>query len=98
MDRKLLAAAPVRAVTGVMACEFGEGLALLHHDSGTFFVLDELGSFIWKRLADPITANDIAVAVREAYDVEDARAECDVRSFVEDMFEAHLIQVEAIPH
>ena len=97
MNPEISAGPPLRATAGVMACELGDGLALLHHASGTFFVLDEVGSFIWRRLANPVTAEDLAEAVKEAYDAAPDQVDRDVRDFVESMVVADLIDIEASP-
>lgn len=96
MDSRLSDKISLRAADGVMACAFGEGLALLHHDSGSFFILDEVGSFIWERLACPVTADAIAGAVKAEYDAAPDQVDCDVRSFVQEMLDAKLIDVEPV--
>lgn len=78
-----------------MACELGDGLALLHHASGKFFVLDEVGSFIWKLLAVPVTADEVADAVKRAYDAAPEDVDRDIRDFVQSMVDTRLFEVEA---
>ena len=95
MGREIPVESSLRATDGVMACELGDGLALLHHASGTFFVLDEVGSFIWKRLVSPATTGEIAGAVQDAYDAAPEQIECDVRTFVQSMVDARLVDIVA---
>lgn len=82
----------LRAAPGVMACEFGDGLAILHHDSGTFFVLDEVAAYIWELLAEPASERVVAAAVEREYDANSSQIERDVRAFVSAMIDARLIE------
>jgi len=82
----------LRAAPGVMACEFGDGLAILHHDSGTFFVLDEVAAYIWELLAEPASERGVAAAVEREYDAPSTQVEHDVREFVSAMIDARLIE------
>ena len=75
-----------------MACELGDGLALLDHDSGQFFILDEVGSFIWKLLSAPATADELAEAVKRTFDAAPEAVDEDIRDFVRDMIDARLFE------
>ena len=79
-----------------MACELGDGLALLHHASGKFFVLDEVGSFIWKLLAVPTTTEEVAEAVKRTYDAAPEEVDRDIRDYVRSMIDARLFEAQAI--
>lgn len=81
----------IRANEGVMACELGDGLALLDQTAGTFFTLDEVGAFIWQRLQDPATVVDVATAVAAEFDAPEKVIERDVDSFVKDLLSARLL-------
>lgn len=85
----------VKAATGVMACELGEGMALLHHGSGTFFILDEIGSLLWKRIATPTMTTELASTVLDAYEVERDEVERDVARLIADMIDAQLVVFES---
>ena len=78
-----------------MACPFGEGFAVLNHDSGTFFVLDEVAAFLWNELASPTTPERLSAAVGAAYDAAPDQIEGDVRNFLESMIESRLIELSA---
>ena len=84
----------LRVADGVMACELGDGLALLHQASGTFYVLGELESFIWKRSAAPVTPVEIANAVMSAYEAPPAEVDRDVSRFVKSMIDAGLFEID----
>ena len=69
---------PVRAKVG--------DLASIYSFNGT-------GSLIWKLLGSPRTVAELATAVAQAYEVEPARAEQDVTSFVSEMKAVGLVEV-----
>lgn len=85
----------MRAVTDVMACEFGDGLAVLHHASGEFFVLDEVGSYIFKLLERPHTPGEIAIEVGRSYAAGGDVIGRDVSSFLQTMVDSRLIEIGA---
>jgi hypothetical protein len=87
---------PLRVADGIMACELGEGLALLHRESGTFYILGEVEAFIWNRLSTPATHEGVAGALKDAYDGAPQDIERDVREFLQSMLEAKLCQVDAV--
>lgn len=53
------------------------------YDSNGLFFLTEVGAFIWDRLPQAETEEDILCAVLEEYDVEEAVARKDVAGFME---------------
>jgi hypothetical protein len=79
-----------------MACELGEGFALLHQSSGTFYILGEIEAFIWRQLSVPGTRDDIVLAVKDAYSGAPEDIEGDVTEFLQSMLEAELFEVNAV--
>lgn len=77
----------------VMACDLDESVAILNHATGTFYTLDEVGKFIWQKLAEPITLDGLKDAVIDAYDCDPAAAGNDIRTLIEDLCEAKLIKL-----
>lgn len=53
------------------------------YDSNGLFFLTEVGAFIWDRLPEAETEEDILSAVLEEYDVEEAVARKDIAGFME---------------
>lgn len=54
-------------------------------DSNGLFVLNELGAFIWDRIPDANTEEEICKAVLEEYDVSEETAKEDVAAFLEEL-------------
>jgi hypothetical protein len=53
--------------------------------------LDELGTFLWSRLAQSRSVGDLVEAVCEVYEVDAERADRDVRAFVAELEEKGLV-------
>lgn len=77
-----------------MACELGDGLALLHEASGTFYILGDVESFIWRKLASPVTGEAVVEALKDTYDSAPEAIDRDVRAFLGSMMDADLLEVE----
>ena len=65
---------------------------MLHFESGTYHGLNEVGSFIWKQLAQPRTIAEVSRAVEDAFEVEPARCLEETRQFIEAMIEDGLLR------
>lgn len=68
----------VSATKDAVACEFGEGLALLNLKSNIYYSLNGVGAFIWDLIQAPKSIGDIRGAVLARYNVEPARCKADV--------------------
>ena len=53
------------------------------YDANGLFILSELGSFLWDRLSDAQSADDLLRDVLAEYDVDEARASAAVTAFVQ---------------
>ena len=65
---------------------------MLHFETGTYHGLNEVGSFIWKQLAQPRTIAEVSQAVEDAFEVEPARCLEETRQFIEAMIEDGLLR------
>ena len=52
------------------------------YDANGLFILSELGSFLWDRLSDAQSADDLLRDVLAEYDVDEATAKTHVSAFV----------------
>lgn len=52
-------------------------------ENSSMHKLNEVGSFIWSKLRDRVSLDDLADMVCEEYEVEKDQAEKDVRSFLD---------------
>jgi hypothetical protein len=65
----------------------------MHIESGNYFGLNEVASFIWNQLERPLTIAEICAAVLSEFDVDEARCETDALAFLQGMVEDDLAQV-----
>lgn len=68
----------VSATKDAVACEFGDGLALLNLKSNVYYSLNGVGAFIWDLIQEPRSIGDIRSAVLARYNVDPARCQADV--------------------
>ena len=61
------------------------------YEANGLFVLTELGSFIWDRLPEAESAEDILKAILAEYDVEEATARADLEKFLEKLREMDIL-------
>jgi hypothetical protein len=63
--------------------ELDDELIVLDLTKSKYLMVNDTGAVIWHRLADGATEAELVQAVVDAFEVEPAQAEADVRSFVE---------------
>ncbi|CAN7166979.1 PqqD family protein [Mesorhizobium sp. LjRoot246] len=68
----------VSATKDAVACEFGNGLALLNLKSNVYYSLNGVGAFIWELIQEPRSIADIRSAVLARYNVDPERCRADV--------------------
>jgi coenzyme PQQ synthesis protein D (PqqD) len=83
------------ARSDVAVREVGEDLVLLDLSSGTYFTMNAQGTFIWTQLlAAPSTAQALATAVADEYDVDEVTATQDVQEFLDHVVREGLADLE----
>jgi hypothetical protein len=68
----------VSATKDAVACEFGDGLALLNLKSNIYYSLNGVSAFIWDLIQEPRSIVDIRSAVLARYNVDPERCQADV--------------------
>lgn len=66
---------------------------MMHIMTGDYFNLDEVGSFIWRQLSQPMTVSGLCDAIQSCYDVDRPTCERDALLFVEDLLMDGLLTV-----
>jgi hypothetical protein len=94
---QLAPAAEFSAEPDVMACTFGDGLALLDLRSGQYFALNAVGAFVWEQMAQPVGLAALCEAVTQRYDVTDERCRQDLHALLGGMEKANLIKAGSAP-
>ena len=77
----------VSATKDAVACEFGDGLALLNLKSNIYYSLNGVGAFIWDLIQEPRSMVDIRSAVLARYNVDPARCQADVDALLKGLAE-----------
>ena len=57
------------------------------YDANGLFVLNELGDFLWERLPDADSEEQLLAAVLETYEVSLETARCDIAAFLQKLRE-----------
>ncbi|TPM99226.1 PqqD family protein [Mesorhizobium sp. B2-1-3A] len=84
----------VSATGDAVACEFGEGLALLNLKSNIYYSLNGVGAFIWELIQEPKSIADIRGAVLARYNVDAERCKADVDALLHGLAENGLARVQ----
>lgn len=66
---------------------------ILDMESGTYYSLDGIGDEIWRQLDEPTPVEDIYSAISEEYDIERSECRSDIISFVQQLWEANLLEL-----
>ena len=65
---------------------------LVDIDSGTYFGLDEVGTFIWNQIDEGLAIADIPARITEAFEVEEDVARTDLDTFLQQLLEKGLVE------
>ena len=69
-----------------------EWLVMMDIDAGKYYLLDDIASFVWTRLAAPTSVADLVDELCSQYDVAPSRCEADVLPFLTELHEKGLVQ------
>jgi len=83
----------VSASKEAVACEFGNGLALLDMRSNIYYSLNSVGAYIWELIQEPKPISEIRSAVLERYNVEPERCKADVDGLLKGLADAGLARL-----
>ena len=83
----------VSASKDAVACEFGNGLALLDMRSNIYYSLNSVGAYIGELIQEPKPIVEIRSAVLERYNVEPERCKADVDGLLKGLADAGLARL-----
>jgi len=78
-----------------IATEVDGEVLMMHIESGNYFGLNEVASFLWNQLDTPRTVAALCVAVQTEFKVDEERCQADTLAFLEDMISDGLVEVVA---
>ncbi|MER8650881.1 PqqD family protein [Mesorhizobium sp. M0586] len=76
-----------------VACEFGNGLALLDMRSNIYYSLNSVGAYIWELIQEPRPISEIRSAVLDRYNVDPERCRADVDGLLKGLADAGLARL-----
>jgi hypothetical protein len=76
-----------------IAAEADGEVLMMHVESGNYFGLNAVASFIWNQLEEPRTVAELCAAIQSEFEVDDARCLADAMEFLRGMLDDGLAQV-----
>ncbi len=61
------------------------------YQNNGLFILTEVGAFLWDRLAQAESQEELAAAVLEEYDIDESTARADIQTFLDKLKEMDII-------
>lgn len=83
----------VRQNPDQVAAEADGEVLMMHIESGTYYGLNDVGSFIWKQLTAPRTVQEVCAAIQSEFEVDASRCTEDALTFLQGMVEDGLVDV-----
>ena len=83
----------VRQHPDQIAAEADGEVLMMHIESGNYFGLNEVASFIWHQLEQPRSIAGLCELVLSEFEVDEARCQADALAFLQGMVEDGLAQV-----
>ncbi|MCG6941457.1 MAG: PqqD family peptide modification chaperone [Thiohalocapsa sp.] len=83
----------VRQHPDLVAADADGEVLMMHVDSGNYFGLNEVASFVWYQLELPRTVGDLCSRIRLEFDVEEERCIMDLLAHLRDSIADGLVEV-----
>ena len=75
-----------------VSASLDESLVMMDIDAGKYYLLDDVASFVWTRLAEPTPVGTLIADLCSRYDVTPSRCEADVLPFLARLHEKGLVE------
>jgi len=76
----------------LVSARMGPDVAMMDMDTGKYFVLQEVGAFVWERLAEPSTAAELCAVLVRRYEVTAERCRAEVLPFLQNAHDKGLLR------
>ena len=76
-----------------IAAEADGEVLMMHIESGNYFGLNEVASFIWNQLDEPRSIAELCAAIQTEFEIDEARCQADAMDFLQGMIDDGLAQV-----
>jgi hypothetical protein len=78
---------------GLLCCDLADGAVVLNAESGVYYGLDPVGTFVWSLIQKPIKVHEILAPILKEYEVDYEKCLGDVRSLLTEMATLGLIDI-----
>ncbi len=76
-----------------IAAEADGEVLMMHIESGNYFGLNEVASFIWNQLDEPRSIAELCAAIQTEFEIDETRCQADAMDFLQGMIDDGLAQV-----
>jgi hypothetical protein len=82
-----------RRATDLMEANLGDELVALDPDAGNCFGFNEVATWVWRRLAEPATFDQLRVGLLAEYQVSEEQCTSELRALLESLVEQGLVAI-----
>lgn len=86
----------IRRNPDLLTAEVDGEVVMMSVEQGVYYGLDDIGSDVWNRLAEPVTVASLLTGLQARYDGDAAIIERDVMVLLADMAAKDLIRIEGL--
>jgi Coenzyme PQQ synthesis protein D (PqqD) len=84
----------VKRVADQVSCDMAGEAIVLNMKSGVYFGMEQVASLIWNLVEKPCSVREIRDAIMKEYDVDSNTCEKDLKSFLDHLQAAGLIEID----
>jgi hypothetical protein len=84
--------AVLRRSDGHVSAPLQDTLVMMDIDAGKYYLLDDIASLVWERLASPTPVPDLVAELCSRYEVSASRCETDLMPFLSELHEKGLVE------
>ncbi|SPJ25537.1 PqqD family protein [Palleronia abyssalis] len=81
-----------RPAPDCVACEYGDGIAILDIASNSYYTLNPVSAVIWTALAEGCDTDEIVSRIVGEYDVSPSTCRSDTERLLDDMAQRKLVE------
>lgn len=90
---KITMEAYIRRNKEILSADMAGDTVMMGIEQGEYYGLNAIGTRIWHLLEHDMSVQEICTLLRREYDVSDTQCRDDVRRFLQELFEHHVIEV-----
>ncbi len=87
----------VVATQGQISCDLAGQRVLLNLETGVYYGLNEVGSFLWNLAQEPVSLGSLRDMVMDEYDVDSERCERDLLNLMSELIGKGLVEITDAP-